>query len=121
MRLLNACTLELQTFVHSIPPYVILSHCWEDDEVVFSNLSDLTSAKEKKGLGKIDMICRLAVHDGFGYVWIDTCCIDKSSSAELSEAINLIFAWYKSSARCYAYLADVEHDIAFADITDPKY
>jgi hypothetical protein len=44
---------------------------------------------------------------GFDYIWIDTCCIDKSSSAELSETINSMFQWYKGSEICYAYLADV--------------
>ena len=42
------------------------------------------------------------------YIWIDTCCIDKSSSAELSEAINSMYRWYEKSKVCYAYLEDVE-------------
>lgn len=46
--------------------------------------------------------------DGMGYIWIDTRCIDKSSSAELSEAIKSMFKWYERSARCYAYLEDVQ-------------
>ncbi|KAL5905981.1 hypothetical protein ACKVV1_010394 [Pyricularia oryzae] len=29
------------------------------------------------------------------YVWVDICCIDKTSSAELSEAINSMFRWYE--------------------------
>jgi hypothetical protein len=121
MRLLDARTLELKTFVDNIPPYAILSHCWEDEEVVFSDLADLDVAKKKKGYGKIEKTCELALHDRLAYVWIDTCCIDKSSSAELSEVINSMFAWYKSSIQCFAYLADVDNDIAFADITDPRY
>lgn len=44
---------------------------------------------------------------GYEYVWIDTCCIDKTSSAELSEAINSMFAWYQEAKVCYAYLFDV--------------
>jgi hypothetical protein len=39
--------------------------------------------------------------------WIDTCCIDKTSSAELSEAINSMFKWYGDAEICYAYLSDV--------------
>ncbi len=46
--------------------------------------------------------------DGVRYIWIDTCCIDKSSSAELSEAINSMYRWYEESVVCYAYLEDVE-------------
>jgi hypothetical protein len=97
MRLLDARTLELQTFVDNIPPYAILSHCWEDEEVVFSDLSDLQQAEKKKGFEKIKKTCELALYDEVDYVWIDTCCIDKSSSAELSEAINSMWAWYKGS------------------------
>jgi hypothetical protein len=121
MRLLHARTLELKTFVDAIPPYAMLSHCWEDEEVVFTDLADLNVAKEKKGYRKIEKTCELALHNGFAYVWIDTCCIDKSSSAELSEAINSMFVWYKGSTQCFAYLDDVDNDIAFADITDPRY
>jgi hypothetical protein len=40
----------------------------------------------------------------------DTVCIDKSSSAELSEAINSMFEWYRGAQVCYAYLADVSSD-----------
>lgn len=39
-------------------------------------------------------------------MWVDTCCIDKSSSAELSEAINSMFAWYRNAKICYVFLAD---------------
>ncbi|OCK73943.1 HET-domain-containing protein [Lepidopterella palustris CBS 459.81] len=60
------------------------------------------------GLDKIRKTCRRAKADGHQYVWIDTCCIDKSSSAELSEAINSMFSWYQNSKVCYAYLEDVE-------------
>lgn len=46
-------------------------------------------------------------HDRYPYAWIDTCCINKESSAELSEAINSMFAWYQNAGICYAYLDDV--------------
>jgi hypothetical protein len=39
-----------------------------------------------------------------------SCCIRKTSSAELSEAINSMYRWYKNSEICYAYLADVPDD-----------
>jgi hypothetical protein len=50
------------------------------------------------------------MEDHMLYLWIDTCCIDKSSSAELSEAINSMYRWYEESNVCYAYLEDVEED-----------
>ncbi|KAH6616409.1 heterokaryon incompatibility protein-domain-containing protein, partial [Boeremia exigua] len=108
MRLLNARTIELESFIGDYPSYAILSHCWGEDEVLFTDLLDLTEAKKKQGFSKVEKTCEQAVKDGFDYVWIDTCCIDKSSSAELSEAINSMFAWYRNSDKCYAYLADVD-------------
>lgn len=44
-----------------------------------------------KKFSKIYMTCLQALRDGLDYVWVDTCCIDKSSSAELSEAINSMY------------------------------
>ena len=46
--------------------------------------------------------------DGFEHVWVDTCCIDKTNSAELSEAINSMFKWYQNATECYVYLLDVD-------------
>lgn len=48
------------------------------------------------------------MRDEIQYTWVDTCCIDKSSSAELSEAINSMFKWYRHAGICYAYLDDIE-------------
>ncbi|KAI0639265.1 hypothetical protein C8Q77DRAFT_1204784 [Trametes polyzona] len=45
--------------------------------------------------------------DGYDWLWVDTCCIDKTSSAELSEAINSMYDWYSRASACYAFLADV--------------
>ena len=35
-------------------------------------------------------------------------CIDKGSSAELTEAINSMYRWYQRSQRCYVYFSDLE-------------
>lgn len=64
-------------------------------------------ADQRLGFRKIVGCCDQANIDGFDYVWIDTCCIDKTSSAELSEAINSMFNWYGDAEICYAYLSDV--------------
>ena len=90
-----------------IPPYAILSHTWrEGEEVTFKDLIDGTG-KDKTGYDKI-LFCReQAKCDGLQYFWVDTCCIDKSSSAELQEAINSMFCWYQNAAKCYVYLSDV--------------
>lgn len=72
---------------------------------------------EKKGYEKIKRCCEVAAADGFYYVWIDTCCIDKTSSAELSEAINSMYQWYQDAETCYAYLADVFLEMQPRDLT----
>ncbi|KAI0649836.1 heterokaryon incompatibility protein-domain-containing protein [Trametes meyenii] len=58
---------------------------------------------------KIRRTCEVALRDGYDFVWIDSCCIDKSSSEELSEAINSMYQWYSLADICYVYLSDV-HD-----------
>ncbi|KAK4159930.1 heterokaryon incompatibility protein-domain-containing protein [Cladorrhinum sp. PSN259] len=111
MRLINTQTLEFEEFVKP-PRYAILSHTWEAEEVSYRDFLDIKTGDrwQQKGFEKIIMTCKQAQKDDFLYVWIDTCCIDKSSSAELSEAINSMFKWYRQSAVCYAYLADVPED-----------
>jgi hypothetical protein len=108
MRLLHSETLELKEFVGcSNVEYVILSHTWGDEEI---SIQDLLSgqAANRASFAKIKNCCAQAARDGFQYVWIDTCCIDKSSSSELSEAINSMYQWYKNARICYAYLVDVQ-------------
>lgn len=108
MRLLNARTLEFEEFVgEGIPPYAILSHTWGAEEVSYKDHVEKTSSS-KLGYEKMVQCCRLADAEGFGYAWIDTCCINKSSSAELTEAINSMMRWYRDAAICYAYLSDVD-------------
>ncbi|KAF2830394.1 HET-domain-containing protein [Ophiobolus disseminans] len=94
-----------------IPPYAILSHTWgpEEDEVSFQDLTNRTGTT-KAGYRKIDFCAKQAARDKLQFFWIDTCCIDKSSSAELAEAINSMFRWYRDSAKCYVYLDDVSAD-----------
>ncbi|KAG7293670.1 hypothetical protein NEMBOFW57_003725 [Staphylotrichum longicolle] len=66
--------------------------------------------ENKAGYSKIAYACGQAGKDGYQYVWIDTCCIDKRSSADVSEAVNSMFVWYQRAAVCYAYLEDVHFD-----------
>ncbi|KAM0797170.1 heterokaryon incompatibility protein-domain-containing protein [Usnea florida] len=109
MRLVNSSTLQLLDFsADKIPKYAILSHTWreDEDEVLFMDM-EKGSAESKAGYQKLRYACKQAAAAGLEYIWIDTCCIDKSSSAELSEAINSMFSWYQRAEICYAYLADV--------------
>jgi Heterokaryon incompatibility protein (HET)/Prion-inhibition and propagation len=97
-----------EDIVKNTKPYAILSHTWgDDDEEV--NFKDLTegSMKTKAGYRKLRFCSEQAARDDLQYFWVDTCCIDKSNSTELSEAINSMFRWYRNAAKCYVYLSDV--------------
>ncbi|KAH6714830.1 heterokaryon incompatibility protein-domain-containing protein [Leptodontidium sp. MPI-SDFR-AT-0119] len=93
----------------SIPAYAILSHTWgRDEEVTFKDIQDHPEqAKSEAGYRKIELSGKQAACDGLEYFWVDTRCIDKSNNAELAEAINSMFRWYRNAAKCYVYLADV--------------
>ncbi|PSN73856.1 HET-domain-containing protein [Corynespora cassiicola Philippines] len=108
MRLLNTYTLELEERFDNIPPYAILSHTWGEEEVTFQDIND-GSGRQKRGWSKIQNCCKIAKRYGYEYAWVDTCCIDKSSSSELTEAINSMFNWYLNSSVCYVFLEDL-HD-----------
>ncbi|OCL04359.1 HET-domain-containing protein [Glonium stellatum] len=122
MRLFNIKTLKLEYFqnVDAAPPYAILSHRWEEEEILFRDIKDkhpgsalalshphLRRALVKKGWQKVEGFCRVAKRLGLSYAWVDTFCIDQSSSSELSESINSMFVWYQNAKVCIAYLYDV--------------
>jgi len=111
MRLLKCDNFSLTNYLvrdDLIPRYAILSHTWgaDTEEVSFKDMIDGTGIG-KPGYDKIQFCGEQAERDDLQYFWIDTCCIDKSSSTELQEAINSMFRWYRNAAKCYVYLADV--------------
>jgi hypothetical protein len=113
MRLLQRSddgTFSLVEFYRHIPPYVILSHRWYEavEEVT---LADIMNGKgmHKRGYSKLILCADYAAEKGLRYIWVDTCCIDKTNSVELQEAINSMFRWYRRAARCYVYMSDVRH------------
>lgn len=112
MRLLNATTYKFHEYIGGdVPEYAILSHTWGEDEVTFHDMraeAPPETWKAKLGWGKIEKCCDQALRDSIQFVWVDTCCIDKSSSAELQEAINSMFRWYEGSTECYAFIADFD-------------
>ncbi|KAF5330094.1 hypothetical protein D9758_018671 [Tetrapyrgos nigripes] len=122
MRLLNTHSLKLESFFgDKIPPYAILSHTWGEtkDEVTFQDMmaEDLSVAEGKAGYKKIRGACQYAQKYMFKWIWIDSCCINKESSAELSEAINSMYALYEDAQVCYVYLEDT---ICSEDVRDAE-
>jgi len=115
MRLLNTKSLELAgPYVpDKVPDYAIFSHRWSDEEVTFADICNVpvpqreSHAKTRKSILKIQGVCKLALEHGYEWIWIDNCCMDKSSSAELQEAINSMWRYYAESNVCYAYFEDI--------------
>ncbi|KAH8698212.1 heterokaryon incompatibility, partial [Phaeosphaeriaceae sp. PMI808] len=90
--------------------YAILSHTWSknnNEEVTFDDLFKNTG-RAKPGYRKISLCAEQAIRDDIYYIWVDTCCINKSNnSVELQHAINSMFRWYQNAEKCYVYLEDV--------------
>ncbi|KAH7406437.1 hypothetical protein DE146DRAFT_607355 [Phaeosphaeria sp. MPI-PUGE-AT-0046c] len=113
MRLIKATTLEIEEFLSEdkVPPFAILSHTWEEDECTLQQMqnAETNMVTKRKGYQKIRQCCEQALEDGLQWAWVDTyaCCIDKTSTAELSEAINSMFRWYRKAKVCYAFISDV--------------
>lgn len=106
----------LVEFFKDIPPYAILSHTWGTNgtEVTYQDLVAGTGYN-KPGYEKIRACGRQSAKTGLGYFWVDTCCIDKTSSAELSEAINSMYRWYEDAVICFAYIEDVTSDLTISE------
>lgn len=101
--------LVLERFIGAkVPRYAILSHTWGKDEVLFEHIKADT-ARERKAFPKVRSAALQARLDRYRYIWVDTCCINSDSSAELQEAINSMYKWYAKAEVCYAYLVDVEN------------
>ena len=94
--------------IDNIPPYAILSHTWGEgnEEVTFQDFVQGVG-EGKVGYDKIRFCREQAALDDLKFFWIDTCCIDKSNSSELQEAIVSMFRWYYNARKCYVYLSDV--------------
>jgi len=107
--------------------YAILSHRWIAEEVDYDEMVGLAKVegeerdeiRQRDGYRKILQSCNQAQKDGYEWLWVDTCCIDKRSSAELSEAINSMYLWYESAKVCYAYLHDVP-GLSFPTVSDKE-
>ncbi|PIL27100.1 hypothetical protein GSI_10240 [Ganoderma sinense ZZ0214-1] len=117
MWLLNTARAELEFFPtpESVPRgYAILSHVWDKTEQTFQDIQALRIKCAEDGTNPRDLVCDkvrafcvLAERAGHEWGWADMCCIDKTSSTELSEAIVSMYRYYSLAEVCYAYLRDV--------------
>ena len=122
MWLLSTDRAELHYFSRTFDAdggYAILSHTWDEDEQTFQEVRAISERCRRNEANprddlelspKIRGLCILAEEHGYQWAWADSCCIDKTSSSELSEAVNSMYRWYSDCEVCYAYLADVPSD-----------
>lgn len=122
MWLINAPTLALEFFLpEQAPPYAILSHTWGDGEVSLAEFQRLDEhTRAKPGFSKIQKTCDIAEAHDIAHVWVDTCCIDKTSSAELSEAINSMYSYYRRATVCFAYINDWYPNTTWKNLSSGK-
>ncbi|KAI0378113.1 HET-domain-containing protein [Hypomontagnella monticulosa] len=115
MWLLNTETHVLEEFSEaqvSSRSYAILSHVWGSEEISFKDFEgNQAGLRSRRGWGKIVRFCDTARKHGLSHAWIDTCCIDKRNSADLTEAINSMYRYYYSAAACFIYLEDVHPSV----------
>lgn len=99
MRLLNVYTFKLVEFeAKKVPRYAIASHRWCEDEATFVDVAEGKNT-ETEGYRKIQGFCEFVKRRNnelsgcyseqqmIEWLWIDTCCIDRRSSAEIAENI----------------------------------
>ena len=106
--------------------YAIFSHSWRKDEVLFVDVADPDRAlseatKNKSGFAKLEACCRIALSHGLHYLWSGTCCIDRNSSADISESVNALFRYYAGAELCIVYLDDIEDQPKDSFFLDRSY
>jgi hypothetical protein len=128
MRLLNAGSYQpgarklemIEQWGGAVPPYAIFSHTWSDSEVTFDDVQNGTFTG-RPSFFKLESALIQTKRDGWNWLWADNCCIDKTNSVELSEAINSMFKYYRNAEVCYAYLADVQASTWESEIRNARW
>jgi hypothetical protein len=112
---------ELKKELNPLLSFAILSHRWCSSEPSLQDamnhlshwlprrLSDPSIHHTDPGLQKLVMFCKTAHTLGYRLAWTDTCCIDKTSSAEHQESINSMFSWYRQAHLCIVHMAQTGH------------
>ncbi|SMR56661.1 unnamed protein product [Zymoseptoria tritici ST99CH_1E4] len=137
MRLLNVSSFVFTEFHDHIPPYIAASHRWTTDECTYKDIRKWRNL-QTTGYKKVKSFCEaveqtsettrateMLKQQNCDWLWIDTACINKTSSAELSESLNSMFQWYANAQACYAFLHDVgslvEYETAIHDFLKSEW
>ena len=104
--------------------WIMFSHTWEGKEPTFLDVNRVGSIEEldKSSLNdKLRRFCQTVCEDGYRWAWSDTCCIDKSTSAILSQSLISMYTWYAEAAATLVHLADVLSESELGDLTKSRW
>ena len=96
----------------------MFSHTWEGKEPTLRdvNLVDSVWKLDDSLLNvKLRQFCTTASKD-YRWAWSDTCCIDKETSAILSQSLIAMYTWYEKASETVVYLADVLSSAELSDL-----
>ncbi|KAF8555588.1 TPR-like protein [Imleria badia] len=99
--------------------WIMFSHTWEGKEPTLKdvNIVDSVWKLDESPLNeKLRQFCTTAREDGYRWAWSDTCCIDKDTSAILSQSLISMYIWYEKAAETIVYLADVLSSAELGDL-----
>ena len=98
--------------------WAMFSHTWEGKEPTLRdvNLVDSVWKLDDSLLNvKLRQFCTTASKD-YRWAWSDTCCIDKETSAILSQSLIAMYTWYEKASETVVYLADVLSSAELSDL-----
>ncbi|KAF8550350.1 TPR-like protein [Imleria badia] len=99
--------------------WIMFSHTWEGKEPTLKDVNIVDSVwklDDSPLHEKLRQFCKTASEDGYRWAWSDTCCIDKDTSAILSQSLIAMYMWYEKAAETLVYLADVLSSAELADL-----
>ncbi|KAF8547529.1 hypothetical protein OG21DRAFT_907345 [Imleria badia] len=99
--------------------WIMFSHTWEGREPTLKDVNLVNSVWELDDSPlneKLRQFCTTASEDGYRWAWSDTCCIDKDTSAILSQSLIAMYNWYEKAEETLVYLADVLSSAELGDL-----
>ena len=103
--------------------WIMFSHTWEGKEPTLKDVNVVDSIwrlDESPLNEKLRQFCTMARENGYRWAWSDTCCIDKDTSAILSQSLIAMYTWYEKAAETLVYLADVLSSAELDDLALTK-
>ncbi|KAJ8506969.1 hypothetical protein ONZ45_g10609 [Pleurotus djamor] len=92
---LEALKPQVDSLIELSTRFAIISHTWDSTELSYKAVMEGRQCLDDDP--KFTGLCKTATAYKCRYVWMDSVCIDKSSSSELDESISSMFTWYQNA------------------------